>query len=393
MNNFINKFALLAADLLINILSRLPRPNIASCRNASRGKKIVFIFAPDLLGDAFSHMPFLSTVRENMPQQEFYIVILVLEKYRQAYEMLPFFDQILTVKSFLSRHPIINLLNGNLNWALFNRADFFISCLRAWSKSQNHLRMLLRAKKVFAPAMLDLSNKKNWLQTVNHQLLNKFSLVTPTGHNVYDRSEQLLHLIFGREVIQDRKIAEKIIIPQNTSIPCPTPNNYIVLVPGAGAEFRQWPLQKFQSCAQELLAKFPHYHIIIVGTKAERPLGDAIAAHQTERIYNLCGKTSIYQLAWLLKNSNLVIANETGTSNFSALLGTKTICILGGGDFGALFPSPEFHQNTICVFNKDKCFCCGWKCSKIDLNTTVAPCIDSISINDIVSTATDMLSK
>ena len=156
-------------------------------------------------------------------------------------------------------------------------------------------------------------------------------------------------------------------------------HDYIVLVPGAGAKCRQWSVDSFVELADRIGGEF-----VVVGSKGERELGSRIADMAKARVVNLCGKTTIAQLGGILLNAKFVVTNETGTATYAAVLGVPTICILGGGDFGAFFPNP-YCENTVSVFHGDGCYYCGWKCKKANLDILeTAPCINSISVDDVM---------
>ncbi|MBQ7177066.1 MAG: glycosyltransferase family 9 protein, partial [Victivallales bacterium] len=156
---------------------------------------------------------------------------------------------------------------------------------------------------------------------------------------------------------------------------------YVVFVPGAGANCRRWPVERFAQVAAVLKR-----NIVVVGTKDEAVLGEAIP-----RAVNLCGKTSLSQLGGILAGADLVVANETGTATYAAVIGARTLCLVGGGDFKAFFPN-EFYKNTRSIYHHDSCFSCMWNCSKTDLSRRIAPCVDAISAEEVCEAALGMLS-
>lgn len=167
----------------------------------------------------------------------------------------------------------------------------------------------------------------------------------------------------------------------------------MVLAPGANTPYRRWPLESFRSLVERLLRAHPFFRFAVVGGREESPLGQSLADAFPGQMTNLCGKTDILGLAAILSpngGQRIVVANETGTAHLAAVQGTRTIVILGGGDFGALFPSPH-RPNVRALFKKRDCFGCGWQCRYADLNSTVAPCVEDIRVEDVVSAIEEWL--
>lgn len=94
-------------------------------------------------------------------------------------------------------------------------------------------------------------------------------------------------------------------------------NRCALLVPGGAAHRpeKRWPAEQYASLAQELISR--GIRPLLVGTKAEAEALDSIAARVPGAI-NLCGKTSIAQLATLARNATLAVGNDTGSMHVIA---------------------------------------------------------------------------
>ncbi len=88
-------------------------------------------------------------------------------------------------------------------------------------------------------------------------------------------------------------------------------NAFALLVPGGAAHRpdKRWPAEQYASLAQELASK--GIRPVLIGTKAEEEALNSIAARVPAAI-NLCGKTSIAQLATLAREATLAVGNDTG---------------------------------------------------------------------------------
>jgi ADP-heptose:LPS heptosyltransferase len=69
--------------------------------------------------------------------------------------------------------------------------------------------------------------------------------------------------------------------------------------------------------------------VYLVGASREVPDADRIvtATGASGSVINICGKTSLLQLATLLKSVDLFIGNSSGTAHLSALSGTPTLTL------------------------------------------------------------------
>lgn len=95
---------------------------------------------------------------------------------------------------------------------------------------------------------------------------------------------------------------------------------YALLVPG-GAGHRpdkRWPAEQYAAVAQELVG---HGIIpLLIGTEEETVAIQSIA-NRVPRAVNLCGKTSIAQLATLARSATLAVGNDTGPMHVIATAG------------------------------------------------------------------------
>lgn len=98
------------------------------------------------------------------------------------------------------------------------------------------------------------------------------------------------------------------------------PESYALLVPGGAAHRpeKRWPAEQYAILAQELVDK--KITPVLIGTTAEALAIESIAA-RVPRAINLCGKTSIAQLAPLARGASLAVGNDTGPMHVIAASG------------------------------------------------------------------------
>jgi len=103
-----------------------------------------------------------------------------------------------------------------------------------------------------------------------------------------------------------------------------------------GAEYgpaKQWPSSHYAELAKALSERQRNATILILGSNKEKALGDEIALRsQTDRIINLCGKTSLDDAVSLISVSQGVVSNDSGLMHIAAALGIPQVAIFGSSD-------------------------------------------------------------
>ena len=144
-------------------------------------------------------------------------------------------------------------------------------------------------------------------------------------------------------------------------------NEYVVVFPGASDHSRAWSVNKFIYLINNIIRKYK-YKILICGSIQDRIISNKIQKkiYNNYDIYDLCGKTTIEELFQIIKNSKLVIGNDSASVHIACLLDIPSICISGGNNFGRFVPYPNFllKKNIPEVIYSEKCFNNGWRCSK-----------------------------
>lgn len=108
-----------------------------------------------------------------------------------------------------------------------------------------------------------------------------------------------------------------------------------VLCPGAEyGPAKQWPTEHFGQLAKELIAQNSRALVMILGSKKEAPMGDAIVSHcsQSNQIINWCGQTTLDQAMATIAMANAVISNDSGLMHIAAAFRRPQVAIFGSSD-------------------------------------------------------------
>lgn len=158
--------------------------------------------------------------------------------------------------------------------------------------------------------------------------------------------------------------------------------SYCVFFLGSSEIRKCWEIEKFLKVAEKI--KIP---IILCGGKNEEKIGGEFFKNSLNKnIINKIGKTSLYETAKIIKEAKFILSTDTFAVHLAAILGTKSIVILGGGHFERFLPYPKELENENneflpeVIYKKMECFNCNWRCKYDDIPWR---CIKNIQEKDI----------
>ena len=378
-------FFLLARTLFPCVLAAIRVRQFFVCDATAPGKRKILIIADHRLGDTVHQIPLFEALRRAFPKEQNHLAVVVQSSIADLVRQMPWFDEVL-VGDARERHPIFWILGGHLWRASSRRFDMLIDPVRMRVIGHDWLNRVWRP--VRSVAYDSEINKQNfpfvghWQQRCGDRLWSRL-IPSKAGRPVEADFQSFVDAVANSGTL----------VQPSLTWSCPSSRSTndkdgfsIVLVPGANASFRRWSIDSFRALVSRLLQRHSNLQFSVVGNDSEVPLGDALAESFPDQVENFCGKTDLSSLAASLspnEGRRIVLANETGTAHLAAVQGTRTIVILGGGDFGALFPAPH-RSNVRALFKKRDCFGCGWQCRCADLNSTVAPCVEDVRVEDVV---------
>jgi heptosyltransferase-2 len=140
----------------------------------------------------------------------------------------------------------------------------------------------------------------------------------------------------------------------------------IAMAPGAAWTFRRWPEKRFIALGKWLQQDYGA-NIVILAARSElalaRRIESGLAKNQT---MNLAGRTTIMQMAAVLRRCRLFIGNDSGPVHVAAGVGVPVVGFFGPGEYERFKPWGDRHEairvglpcspcSQDCAFNDPRC--------------------------------------
>lgn len=161
-------------------------------------------------------------------------------------------------------------------------------------------------------------------------------------------------------------IEERIMESKLEQLGLPGGQAYVVFVPGARWETKEWPPEYYADLANMVIADGDY--VVLAGGPDEQEKARKIKTiYNSNKIIDLTGKTSLKELVALIKGAKVFISGDTGPLHFAAALKKPLIAMYGptlphrtgpyGSDKSVVLISPSKHAGSLI---KRKCD--GWSC-------------------------------
>jgi heptosyltransferase I len=110
-------------------------------------------------------------------------------------------------------------------------------------------------------------------------------------------------------------------------IPAETGASLVVLHPGARWASKLWPPASWARLAEWLREQ--GFRVAVTGSRADQELAAGITAQCRVPLINLAGRTSLAQLAAILRTTRMAVTTDTGVMHLAAALGTPVTALFG----------------------------------------------------------------
>lgn len=253
------------------------------------------------IGDVVLTTPVLRLLKQQVPGAEIHFACK--EKYEPLLKANPYIDE-------------LHLLDGKLPDLIqklqaehFDHIVDLSNNIRSWQIKRRLPAMAFSLKKLNVKKWLLVNFKINLLP---HKHVVDRYIETASIFDIHNDHRGLDHFIPADEnyAVEDLPEAFR--------------NGYIAFVIGGTYATKRLPPHKIIEICNGI--DFP---VILIGHKKEFEHGQTVASNAPCRILNLAGATTINQSAWLVKNAQLVLANDTGLMHIAAAFHKRILSFWG----------------------------------------------------------------
>ncbi len=262
----------------------------------------ILIISLSNLGDAILTTPAIQGLREAYPGAEFHV--LAGPKTRDLFSGDPGFHKV---------------------WIWEKKASLFAQIGLVLQLMRSGYKLVVDFKNTLIPVFLFGAKRTPFVRRfppgVVHRADQHLSLLSSVG---VQPPKNVPRLPYGPE--EELKVQGWL----NSAGAAPA-GGYAAIVPGAKSHLKRWAPEKFAFVADELSAG-RNMGIFLIGGAEDKPEAEAVQRAMKHRAVNLCGVTSIRELAALFAKISVVITNDTANLHVAQLMGTPTVAVFGPTD-------------------------------------------------------------
>ena len=342
------------------------------------GFKRILVARTDRIGDVVLTTPVLKAVRDNCPNS--YIAVMVSPSAREIVEGNPYIDEVIVYSKDKAHRGIKGFWGfvGRLK-----RRKFDLAIILHTKKRINLItyladipRRIGYQDKNFGFLLSDKIEDTRPLG-LKHEVDYCLDVLRNIGLEAKDRG---LYVPLKKEALEwaDKILQENDIVPGD---------NIALIHPGASCVSKRWMKEKFVVLANRLVEDYSLKLVITASGIEDIACAAAIAKEVRYPALNLAGKTSVAQLAALLKRAAIFISNDSGPVHIASAIGTPVVSIFGRNQAG-LSPArwgpigardKYLHKEVGCAV------CLAHNC-KIGFD-----CLKAITVEDVLKAVDDIL--
>ncbi|MCX6215322.1 glycosyltransferase family 9 protein [Spirosoma sp.] len=279
----------------------------------------------DNLGDVLMTTPAFRAIKTTWPAT--HLTLLTSSAGAAVAELVPDIDQVLSfdvpwVAGQQQQPDRVISLADRLRGHNFDAAILFTV------QSQNPLPTAMLCYLAGIPRLLGYCRENpyqlitDWvpdpeiLVATRHEVVRQLELVREIGCQTSNRRLSLTPSIADQQRVRQ----------QLTNAGLDFQRPWLVLHPGVSEEKRRYPAEKFVQALLPLMQD-SGYQVVLTGSRQEQSLTSQIQHRLAGRALDLAGQLGLGELAALLAEAPLLLANNTGPVHMAAALGTPVVVL------------------------------------------------------------------
>ncbi|MFH1772404.1 MAG: glycosyltransferase [Candidatus Omnitrophota bacterium] len=326
--------------------------------------KRILVIKISSLGDIILSLPSLKALKDRFPQGKIYL--LTLNKYASLLDDCPYIDEIIPLDEKYKK------LSNIMRTSRLLRRYGFDYIIDFQNNCQSHLISCLSFP----------------LYSFGYSLRLGFLLTRRLPYNRQDNplsSQEKILKLLGVTLKEKKLIFFK--SPYKTSFEIPSDKVIGVNVSASARwESKNWPLNHYMTFISQLYKKFPNYHVVLLGDTHAQGTAFKIEKALRPKPQNLCGKTSLKDLADILAKLTVFITPDTAALHLACAIGTSTVAIFGPTDYNRHTVKSELLH---CIQKKLPCSSCY---QPVCRNNQKNACTEAITPNEVTSKVKEIIS-
>lgn len=337
------------------------------------GIKMILLIQLGDIGDVVLTTPTIKALKENNPSGE--IFVLLRENAGGLIEDCPWVDGVVLVSKdkrkvreeiVYQKDFLLELRKKRFDLAIDLRTGTRGAILSFLSGARLRLGRYADDGRLWRNRLFThLIRPENELN--QYSALHSLNILAPLELRIKNTSPELI--VTKEKETSAANILKKEKVPPDKPI--------IALHPFSRWRYKEWPIRNYVKLINHISSRY-RVSIVITGSTDEKGRVDEIFKKSKIDVYNLAGKTSIGELAGVLKKCNLLIGIDSAPMHIAAAVGTPTITIFGPSS--PITWAPRGKQHYL-IYKDMPCVPCRQKgCN----NSEVSRCLDELSAEEVI---------
>jgi len=371
LSRSLEEYSTLIASSLINSIFYRQRDLVSA--NIRR----IVVIKLDQIGDVILSIPALANIRMRFPKA--HMAMVVNSSSEPIARRIPYLDEVFCYDAgFFHR-------SGKRKMLDFARGMRFARDMR-----RRKFDLIVDLRGSFASLLFALVAKSRYrIDRGTYLVLRKLGRTSPASEHEADVNLDILARAglpvptreMSLELSQDDMNIANSLLGHTNKLASPSP--IVVIHPGSPGHLKCWPAESYAQLAHQLLREYS-VRVVLVGDKSEMQVAQSIMSAIDGQATDLSGRTTLGQLAAVLRRATLFVGNDSGPMHLAAACGTKVI-----GLFGPTSPQRFGPYGDRCMALRMETDCSP--CMRDTCRRSGYRCIDRISVNDVIAAIRKMI--
>jgi len=345
--------------------------------------KRILLLKPSALGDIVHALPTLASLRQRYPLAR--ITWLIKEEWAELLEGNPDLDEVIPVKFCLRSWPSLvrRVRQGKYDMVIDLQGLFRTGFLAGVSGATE--RVGFAAGREGSPWFythrvdLPIPMDRSWRLLDMHAVDRNLAIARYLGAETDDPKFWL------PDIEADRRMVRQ----QLDEAGVKTGDRLIAIAPLSSADLKNWPLDRFVDLAQTLV-RWPNYKVVVLGSVAQQWIMEEFSRVTNGQCIDMVGKLRLRQLGSLLREMDVLIANDSAPIHLAVAVGIPVIGLYGPTHAGATGPYRTSVHRSLHTQTVLSCRPCGQStCHHVQKKE----CLTMISVNEVMSAIESILGE